>query len=68
MEEIIKILNQKEEFSTILFGSFAKKLKPLFAEHVNVYSTSHPVSSLYKEEPWDTNSVFLNFNKHIKLC
>lgn len=68
IEEVIKILNQKEEFSTILFGNFAKKLQPLFAEHVNVYSTSHPVSSLYKEEPWDTNSVFLNFNKHIKLC
>ena len=66
--KVIEILNQKEDLSVILFGAYAQKLKPLFAEHVNIYHTSHPISASYKNEAWNTNNVFTNFSKHIKLC
>lgn len=66
INEIIKVLNKKEELSVILFGAYAQKLHSLFITP-NIYSTSHPISASYSNTEWDTKNVFLNFSNHIKL-
>lgn len=67
IQEVIKVLNKKENLSVICFGNYAKKTLPLFKNSFNLYSTSHPVSALYSDKKWETNGVFKNFNKHLNI-
>lgn len=66
-KKIIEILNKKDNFSIIFFGNYAQKLLPLFNDSFVKFKTSHPISSAYTGIEWDTNNVFLNFNKQIRL-
>lgn len=67
IEQVIRVLNKKENLSVICFGNYAQKTLPLFKDTFNLYSTSHPISSLYSETKWDTKGVFSEFNKHINI-